>query len=291
MKPLLTLLICLFACNSIQAIEERTAKLPDVNWSRTDFAPFYILEGEFENDGISDNVIKLLSKRIKGYHHQAVAMTLSRMLENARQGIPTCHVALRKTAKREVFIEYSDPIMINYANGIITSKANLARFGMSSDNIKEIDFRSLTKQQLNISIHEGRSYSPVIDQVISETINQPDSIFLVKSGKKDQDRLIKLLLAERLDGFIARPEEVYFNKISSKLAEPLFLIGIEGQPIASVVHVGCTKGEWNDSLLEQINQLTKEEDIRAHINQNYMRWLPEQLKKRYRQDQAKFFAR
>lgn len=258
----------------------------DVIWARTDFPPFFIVRGDYGNQGISDNLIKTFSARISGYRHSTAEMTLGRMLDNAKKGIPTCHVALLKTPEREQFIDYSEPVMISYANGIITSADGLKRLGMDQDQVQYVDLGSLIGKKISISVHQGRSYSPVIDAAIVSQRDNPDSIFQFKAGHQEQERLIKQVLANRLDGFIARPEEVYFRKFSSNEPSPLYLVGIEGQALVSKGYVGCTKGDWNDRLLEQLNHLITLPDVREDIHRDHMKWLPDNLARHYHRYEA-----
>ncbi|MFW1676526.1 TIGR02285 family protein [Pontibacter sp. JAM-7] len=278
--------LCLLTSAQVQA--ERT--LPQVTWSRTDFAPYFIVQGPYENQGISDKVIQLLISQIPSYQHQAIVMTLPRMLNDAQQGKPICHASLLKTQAREAFIEYSDPVMINYANGIITSAAGLQKFGMSPETITDIDLASLRGKPLSIMVYQGRSYAPHIDQIIAEDRRTDNSIFRVKSGTSEHDRLIRQLFAKRLDGFMGRPEEAYFDSVSHHIRQKLYLIGLTGQPRTSVTRIGCTKGSWNDDLLKEINRLVKTKTMRQAINKAYINWLPEQLRGSYVMDQAIHFA-
>lgn len=270
----------------VAADEAQVVVEQDVVWARTDFPPFFIVAGEYDNQGISDNLIKAFTARISGYRHHTAVMTLSRMLDNAKKGVPTCHVALLKTPEREQFIEYSEPVMISYANGIITSAEGLKRLGLDQNLVQYVDLDSLVGREISISVHQGRSYSAVIDAAIASQRDNPASIFQIKAGHQEQERLIKQVLANRLDGFIARPEEVYFRKFSSKVAPPLYLVGIEGQPLVSKGYVGCTKGDWNNSLLDQLNYLIRQPDVRDAIYRDHMQWLPDNLAKHYHRYEA-----
>lgn len=286
MLPGLVLILVIQPLQSAGQGTSPGAPLPEVIWSRTDFAPFFIIDGEYSNQGISDAIIRLFTQHIGGYRHSPTEMTLPRMLESARNGVPVCHVALLKTFEREAFIEYSDPVMITYANGIITTDEGLHRFGMNADRVGAVDLERLTASQLQISVHDGRSYSPLIDRIIARERDRPRSIFVLKMGRKQQDMIVRQLLASRLDGFIARPEEIYFDKTIKRIEQPLFFIGIKGQPAASLTRVGCTRGDWNDSLLQQINALIRQPEIRREIDRHYIKWLPPQLRDRYLSDQA-----
>lgn len=263
--------------------------LPTVSWSRTDFAPYFIVQGPYKNQGIGDQLIDYFITKIPEYQHLPEEMTLARMLANARNEIPVCHVALLKTPERELFIEYSDPVMINYANGLITNGQGLAHFGMSPDNITDIDLAAHSGHPINIMVTQGRSYSAEVDSIIKQESQLQNSIFQFKSGSTGHDQMIRLLAANRIEGFLGRPEEAFFDNINYEMKQTLYLIGLEGQPKASVVHVGCSKGSWNDDLLAEINRLIKQPEVQTFISSVYTRWLPEQLRERYALDKAASF--
>lgn len=254
-----------------------------VIWSRTDFAPFFIIKGEYSNQGISDNIIRLFSSKIPGYEHSSSVMSLKRMLKYAESGVAVCHVALLKTPEREKFIDFSQPIMRNYGNGIVTTETGLSKFGLSPDRIEPVDLEALTQQPVTISVHDGRSYSPLIDQIISKHADESNNIFRVKTGLKEHDRLINMLMNNRLDGLIMRPEEAEYSKVVQQIDDPLYFILIDKNPATSIGHVGCTKGDWNKPLLEKIDWLIKnDKEVQETINAAYRRWLPTHLKADFR---------
>ncbi|WP_286237794.1 transporter substrate-binding domain-containing protein [Neptuniibacter halophilus] len=263
-------------------LEAQPAGPTTVVWSRTDFAPFFILEGQYANQGISDQIIRLFSRKISGFNHKPTVMSLKRMLRNAQSANPICHVALLKTPERETFIDYSQPIMQNYGNGIVTTEQGLSKFGLTPDSISQIHLEDYVGRPLTISIHDGRAYEPHINDVISQWKTQPESIFQVKTGLKDHERLVHLLVNGRLDGMIARPEEVEYSKQQFGINAPLFFIPIADTPTLSLGHVGCSKGDWNKPLMAEINRLIAEDpEVRQTINAAYRQWLPEHLRQHY----------
>lgn len=219
----------------------------NVVWTRTDFAPYFILEGDAAGQGIADRVIKLFQQRIENYQHSEEAMSLKRVLRSAREGQPFCHVALLKTPQREQFIEYSKPYMMNYANGLLTIKRGLLEMGLDKDEPKGVDFAALAERpDITISVHDGRSYSPMIDDVIARNLASETGALRLKTGKKEMSRLFRMMQIGRLDAIVARPEEGFFYAEAAKLNEPLFFLNVANDVRYSYGRVGCAKGEWND---------------------------------------------
>ncbi|MAY42757.1 MULTISPECIES: transporter substrate-binding domain-containing protein [unclassified Neptuniibacter] len=250
----------------------------DVMWARTDFAPYFIVKGEHQGKGISDQIIVHLTKKISIVKHHPVNMSLKRMLKNARSGVAICHVALLRTPERETFIDYSLPIMKSYPNGIITTAKGLEKFGLTPKTIAPLNLEKLIDKNLSISVHDGRSYSPYIDNIIKQELSKKHSIFRVKTGLKEHERLVLMMANNRLDGLIARPEEVQFINIDQKLDQTLYFVKIIDNSSTDFSHVGCSKGDWNKELIKQINTLIEEDEVLIKtINDAQNKWLPTHL--------------
>jgi len=288
-RRIVALLTIWLTCLVPAAQAENT--LPTVTWSRTNFAPYFIVQGTYQNQGIGDQLIEYFSQKIPTYNHLPVEMTLARMLANAQNEIPVCHIALLKTPERERFIEYSDPVMINYANGLITHEQGLQNFGMRPDSITDIDLAEHRDRPMKIMVIQGRSYSSEIDTLIQQNSQQENTIFQFNSSSIGHDQMVRLLAANRIEGFLGRPEEAFFNNIDYQMQQTLYVIGLRGQPKASIVHVGCSRGSWNDELLIEINRLIKQPEVQDYIRSIYIRWLPEQLREQYATDRTASFER
>lgn len=255
-----------------------TDNAPSVIWARTDFAPYFILNGNYQNQGISDQIILYFSKHIDGIRHRSAEMSLKRMLKNAQSGEALCHVALLKTPERATFLDFSLPIMQSYSNGIITSAQGLQKLGMTPETIRPVNLSRVLKKNINISVHDGRSYSPYIDQIIKQEREKPHSVFQIKLGLKEHERLLRMIMNNRLDGLISRPEEMQVIIVEQKLQEALYFVEIIDDTGTDISYVGCSKGAWNKTLLTKINQLIENDpNLSETIHTAHKQWLPDHL--------------
>lgn len=281
-----TLPLLFLACSNATVADNRpiraaTNEQPLIVWARTDFAPVFILKGKYRNQGIGDEAIKLFKRKLKHYRHISADMSLKRALHLAKEGQMICHVSLVNSQERQKFMDFSQPLMRLYANGLVTTKGSLHKFGLSANNINPVDLNDLTKKPVSISIHDARAYSPYIDPIIKKNRSKPDSIFHIKTGQKDQERLIHMVESRRLDAIIGRPEEAQFSKLEHNINEDLYFVPLEGQPATSMGHVGCAKGDWNKALITKINMMIqKDEELKTTIYNAYQKWLPSQLRTR-----------
>ncbi|WP_415901359.1 hypothetical protein ACMXYR_09395 [Neptuniibacter sp. QD29_5] len=286
-RLLSTTLLILFLASPKAAVADQHPIKADSNkklsivWARTDFAPVFILKGKYSNQGIGDEAIKLFKRKLKNYRHISADMSLKRVLQLAKEGQMICHVSLVNSKERQKFMDFSRPLMRLYANGLVTTKGALHKFGVSADNINPVSLTALTKRSVSISIHDARAYSAYIDAVIKDNISKPNSIFHVKTGQKDQERLIQMVENHRLDAMIGRPEEAQFSKLQHNIKEDLYFVPLEGQSATSMGHVGCAKGEWNKALINTLNQMIEnDKELKSTIYDAYQKWLPSQLRTR-----------
>ncbi|WP_415896014.1 hypothetical protein ACMXYQ_06935 [Neptuniibacter sp. PT34_22] len=280
----ITLLMLFLASPNAAKADKHPLKIsanekPIIVWARTDFAPVFILKGKYSNQGIGDEAIKLFKSKLKHYNHISADMSLKRAMQLAKEGQMICHVSLVNSKERQQFMDFSQPLMRLYANGLVTTKGSLHKFGVSADKINPVSLTALTQKPVSISIHDARAYSAYIDEVIKKNRSKPNSIFKVKTGQKDQERLIQMVENHRLDAMIGRPEEAQFSKLQHNIKEDLYFVPLKGQPETSMGHIGCAKGDWNKALINTLNQMIeKDEELKSTIFEAYQKWLPSQLR-------------
>jgi uncharacterized protein (TIGR02285 family) len=262
---------------------------PTVIWARTAFPPYFLLDGARAGEGIADQTQRALTTRIKQFAHISSEMTLKRFIAEAKSGkSQICHAALLKNEEREQFLEYSDPVQIGLGNGLVVTQQGLALLGIDHER----DSLSVSAEQLRdkgfkVAYQEARVYSRVIDAAIA---NDPDAtIFHTVDGADNTNTLLRMVAANRLDGAIARPHEASFFEQTEHPANSLYYIEIEGAADVSPGYIGCSMGDWNDTLLSEINRLNKTPEVRDAINKAVLDWMPQSLAPRYLRQAAKYF--
>ncbi|MFE8071282.1 hypothetical protein QQM79_09490 [Marinobacteraceae bacterium S3BR75-40.1] len=254
-----------------------------VLWARTDFAPFFILKGPYQDQGVGDQLIHFFANTIEGYRHEPTQMSIKRVLQLLQDGVPLCHVAFLKTPSRDAFVEYSDPLMWLYANGVVTTKAMAEKLGHGEDNPPSVSLEQLRRRGLRLSVHDGRAYSPVIDAEIQREAQSDPSLFRVKTGLKETPRLLRMIELGQVDGIILRPEELNYEQMIGETRQPLQFLPLKNTQLFSPTHVACTRGHWNDSLLNQVNERIRSGQAVAIFTEAYSRWLPLALRDRFLQ--------
>ncbi len=284
MRFVVTLLLALIGFNLSAKAEVQ------LNWGRTDFPPFTILRGENAEDGVVDHMINFYIKHLPQYQHKKISASLGRVLNEMQQGRPVCHGSLLKTKKREAFVEYSLPNMVQFANGILLAPSSIEKFRPYMLDDYTVNLEKLVREgRVKIRYHMKRSYSPLIDRIIDEYADKTPYL-MSKTGKKETVKEVSLLYRGTIDGLIGRPEEGQFAVKELKLSKDIRFLTIAGDKPYLFAQVGCAKGAWNDRFLKDLNKLIikyRRSDIFADF---YGRWLPKDLRQRYKKMVKRVFA-
>ena len=268
-------LLCFFAQTNV-------AFASTIQWARTNFPPFTILEGDTAGQGVVDRMIDFYIQKLPQYDQVKIEASLTRVLDTMERGLPVCHGSLLKKVEREAFADFLLPNMVQFSNGIVTSRKQLAQLRPHLVDDVTIDFLSLVRDnQLSIRYHANRSYSPFIDEIIQRHSDKPETSLAVKTGMKNTPKDIQLILKGRLSGVIGRPAEGYFASRMLEEGEELIFLSIAGQPKVQTAQIACAKGAWNRAFINDVNAVTLQYRKSNEFKQYYLEWLPENIRHEY----------
>ncbi|NVJ92167.1 MAG: TIGR02285 family protein [Methylocystaceae bacterium] len=261
-----------------------------VIWGRTDFPPYTIVRGDNAGKGVTDQMIDFYIAHLPQYQHEKIVGSLQRVLTHMKSGHTICHGSLLWKKERTEFAEYLEPNMLVFANGVLTTKRNLKNFKPYMVDAHTIDFeRLVSESHLKIRYHAERSYSDVIDDVISRYAGK-SPVLVRKTGLKETDREMQLLLDGRLDAILGRPEEGLFALQELKRKNQLMFLTIKGHKPYLKTQIACAKGAWNDQFIKDVNAVTRKYRKSKIMSDYYIKWLPENLGTTYRQLLQNVFA-
>lgn len=255
----------------------------NMKWGRTDFPPFTIISGPYEGQGVIDKMIDFYIKNLPNYKQTKISGSLRRVLTEMENGKHVCHGSLLKKKQREIFADFLEPNMIQFANGVITTVYNAEKFNPFLIDDNTIDFEKLVfSGSLKIRYNVGRSYSELIDKVIEKSETLERSSLVRKTGLKETDKEIGLILNGRMDGIIGRPEEgLYYSTLKGIKPHEIVFYKIDGDKPYKYAQVACSKGDWNRDFIEEMNALTVNSRLSEEFQSYYMEWLPSNLQKIY----------
>ncbi|NVK17107.1 MAG: TIGR02285 family protein [Methylocystaceae bacterium] len=252
-----------------------------IEWGRTDFPPFTIIRGEYVGQGVTDRMIDFYIRHLPQYEHHKIIGSLQRVLNNMKNGAQMCHGSLLYKEKRAEYVDYLLPNIAQFANGLITTKEKVDLFTPYLSGDHEIDLEKLIKSgSVKIRYHAERSYSTIIDQVI-ETYGDKSDVLMRKTGLKETDKEIQLMMDGRLDAVIGRPEEGLYVMSQVDRADRMEFFKIKGDTPFKFAQIGCAKGNWNKQFIKDVNALTLKYRTSDEFAGFYATWLPENLRVKY----------
>jgi len=262
-------------------IPKLNAATPRVTWAITHFPPFLIVNGPNAGNGISDKTVDFYISQTPNFIHKKQEATLQRVLHMMREGKHVCNGALLKNAEREEFIDYTDPYIAIFPNGVLTSKNGLVKMKPYLNKDQTINLEEMLRLgQVTLRYDAGRSYSPVIDNVLNR--HKSTSTTLHRStGVIDLKMDLKHVLSHKIDAVLGRAEEAYFAMGEQLRKKELFYLPVKGDAPYQFGYVGCAKGAWNDALIRELNRINRIHRSTEMFSSFYTRWLPPTVRDRY----------
>lgn len=209
------------------------------------------------------------------YKHITRASNFKRVLFGMKNGEHVCSSALLKNAERGKFITYSHPNFLLLPNGVLIRAGDRHLLDPYIDPSNRLNFSLvLEEKKLILGVSTGRQYGSGVDPLLEKMkLNKPSQV-LVRSEADVRSGLIYVLHNRRVDlvlGFSTEHE--YAAHVSGSEAATEFLPIAEQRPF-TLGYTGCTKGEWGDRVVEQINSILEEPEVFESFVHYYKRWLP-----------------
>lgn len=277
-------LFVVIICLSFMQAPCARAEIPGgVHWGKTDFPPFTIISGRFEGQGVIDRMIDFYIDKLPAHRQATFKGSLQRVLTEMQKGKHVCHGSLLRKQDREAFAEFAEPNMIQFANGILTTRNNLEKFKPFLVNGTTIDFEKLVASgNITVRYHADRSYSEKVDSILKKYEPENLPTLMRKTGLKETDKEVTLMFNGRIDAVIGRPEEgLYVSRLTGFDAKEIVFFKVKGGKPFNYAQAACAKGAWNDAFFKDLDALSKQYRLSEEFMSFYMEWLPQNLKKAY----------
>lgn len=121
-----------------------------------------------------------------------------RILKNIEQIEYSCSVGWFKTAERETFARFSDPIYKDMPTGIVLRRSSLSMFS------EKPTLTEILESSLMLGVVDGFSYGSKVDEAI---FRLKPSIYAISN---EAENLLKMIQSERIDYAFMAPEEANY---------------------------------------------------------------------------------
>lgn len=243
-----------------------------VTWVLNGFIPFYIQDGPYKGQGISDKLTTFFQKRLPDYIHRQEQMTFSRFFALVEKGNLVCNPLLLKTPEREKILAYSRPFKPAYAHVMVSNhKVDTPAQGVSFKKFLE-------ENRHRLIVQTKRSYGPLLDEIIKDARARgriQDHSFPTK-------QLYVMLEKERIDYFVdIENSAVYYQKLHP--GKRMFHnVALMEDRLDRFGYAVCSKTPAGQRLITIINQIIEKEKGSAEFRSILESWMAEENLARFR---------
>lgn len=247
-----------------------------INWLAHDFAPYYILNGQYQHQGRDESIISLLEKQLPNITFNRMLIPSGKVIQElSNTSNNVCALSLYKNDYRKEHIYFTDESSTTGLSPSIAMHKKLAK-ALNIAESKEVSLLNLIQdKKLTLGVSMSRSYGQEIDTLINST---PNIDLVIRPTRDSLASLTYMLNLKRIDILLGYPSEHYYLAKSMHFEENLTQRPLTESPALSYGFIGCTKNEQGAKDIAILNEQLKVIKRTQAYNDLLMRWLPEDLR-------------
>lgn len=247
-----------------------------INWLAHDFAPYYILNGQYQHQGRDESIISLLEKQLPNITFNRMLIPSGKVIQElSNTSNNVCALSLYKNDYRKEHIYFTDESSTTGLSPSIAMHKKLAK-ALNIAESKEVSLLNLIQdKKLTLGVSMSRSYGQEIDTLINST---PNIDLVIRPTRDSLASLTYMLNLKRIDILLGYPSEHYYLAKSMHFEENLTQRPLTESPALSYGFIGCTKNEQGAKDIAILNEQLKVIKKTQTYNDLLMRWLPEDLR-------------
>ena len=216
-----------------------------IDWFVRDWPPVNITQGPEQGQGAYDVMLNMLTAGLPQYRHTLHLSTLTMRQQMMQQQIPHCLFGLLKTAQRQTFLRFSDPIAAIPNLHVVALADHPLWQSLAQHNSASVV--ALSQQKWRGLAEQGRTYPVPLDRLSQD--------FLLVTATDTP--LLQLLQAGRADYLLEYPDRVHY------LARQQPALRIRSLPVSELpalaeIYVACSLTEASKQQIGDINQRLNE---------------------------------
>lgn len=247
-----------------------------INWLAHDFAPYYILNGQYQHQGRDESIISLLEKQLPNITFNRMLIPSGKVIQElSNTSNNVCALSLYKNDYRKEHIYFTDESSTTGLSPSIAMHKKLAK-ALNIAESKEVSLLNFIQdKKLTLGVSMSRSYGQEIDTLINST---PNIDLVIRPTRDSLASLTYMLNLKRIDILLGYPSEHYYLAKSMHFEENLTQRPLTESPALSYGFIGCTKNEQGAKDIAILNEQLKVIKKTQAYNDLLMRWLPEHLR-------------
>ena len=271
MNLIMGIIIFSFMFPSVSSAEDAKDR---ILWGVRHFPPLYILEGEYKDQGIADQMLKIIFRNLPEYEHIKVVANNKRSEYQIKMGKHFAKLAMLKRADREKYMYYSIPHYISPSHRLILRKVALPKIQDIISTNNEVSLESLLKiPDIKIGVELGRSVGKELDKIINRHKGQRNITVI---ASPNTEKTIRMLTDGGIECIIEYPAVVTFIlKKDTQKMDQLTSLNIKEKEPWVVLYAVAPKNEWGQTLIKKLNVIFKREMPKKEYRSLIEQWLDE----------------
>ncbi|MCH4292907.1 transporter substrate-binding domain-containing protein [Shewanella sp. 3B26] len=230
-------------------ISMATQAKEQVIWVLERFEPYYILDGEYQGQGIADRLIKLFQQALPEYDHTTEYMPILRIRTALKTGQHVVCISFLKDTSLADYVQYSGVTML-----VPPLELTVRREDWESKwhSAPQLSLAQLMEQGGKIGVADGRNYGKAFDVLLQDKARFAEGTY--SRVGEHYAGLAKMVSLHRIDATIGyRAELAYAQKLDPKL-EPLISVGATENTEFLFAYAVMPKGDWGNSFRARIDE-------------------------------------
>jgi len=263
------LFIILFIFPTVSAIAK-----PHIEWAKYQLPPVFISQGEYEDQGMADEVFNFMQARLTAYSHSNYLSPGVRVMRDFKRKALIC-TALTNKKGREAFMLFSKPITVLPSHNLhyLANNPKLTTV-LGKARVKgTISLEQLLagSNSLIVGINTHRSFGDRLNDIVAHYKQQVEHLDETTSTAE----LITMLQTRRIDLTIELPFISYFvirttNNTAPIHIEPL----LESAPFVKA-YIACSNNNAGREVISGLNKIIDQHRDTKAYQKIYEDWIPQ----------------
>lgn len=243
-------------------------------WGVRHFPPLYILEGEYKDQGIADQMLKIIFEDLTEYEHEKIVANNKRSEYQIKIGAHFAKLAMLKRPEREKYMYYSIPHYISPSHRLIIRKKALPKIQNIISINNEISLENLIEiSSIKIGVELGRSVGKELDKILEKHKDQKNITVITSPNT---EKTITMLSHGGIDCIIEYPEVVAFIlKKDARKMKQLTVLRIKEKEPWVILYAVAPKNEWGHILINKLNAIFRREIPKEKYRGLIEQWIDE----------------
>jgi len=261
-----------------------------ITWYYPDFPPSIIYEGPYKGQGLLGSIYTQIFPYLENYDNKTAVANFKRLIKNIEKKTQSCAAAILWNQDRSKVVEYSVPYFLVHPVRLIINKKDFMKFVpyIQADGTYSLE-AILKDEKLYLGYSNGRSYSKILDTVLTKLVSNKNSMLSTQSFI--MGGLLKMLTRDRIDYTLGYAHEMNYLSKSLSLGNDFMTLTIYETNDYIPVYIGCPKNEWGRKIIDKLNPYLLKNRTSGLFYRAYLKWLDAEALKGYESSVKKYFKK